>query len=173
MVADQKSPMTAIQTVQIRSLAQIRAQTTTMTALRSALTRALIRPQKNAPHLRAQNNAPLRKDLLNALKRAAPIRAGLMRRKDLDLRRDRASLLAMEMDQKNLGLSAKRKSPTKRSVERNLLLSVLQRRVQRSQMNAHQSSSHAHLRSLKSLRNARRTLTALNSIIVMLLSRGN
>jgi hypothetical protein len=164
--------MTAIQTVQIRSLVQIRAQTT-MTALRSALTRALIRPprnpQRNAHLLRAQNNAPLIKDLPNALKRAVPIRAGLMKRKDLDLRMDRASLLAMEMDQrkKNLGLSAKRKSPIKRSVERNLLLSVLQR----SQMNAHQRS-HAHLRSLKSRRNARRTLTALNSI-VMLLSRGN
>jgi hypothetical protein len=167
----EKTAKTTIQTVQIRSLAQIRAQTT-MTALRSALTRALIRPprnpQRNAHLLRAQNNAPLRKDLPNALKRAVLIRAGLMR-KDLDLRRDRASLLAMEMDQrkKNLGLSAKRKSPIKRSVERNLLLSVLQR----SQMNAHQRS-HAHLRSLKSRRNARRTLTALNSI-VMLLSRGN
>jgi hypothetical protein len=155
----EKTAKTTIQTVQIRSLAQIRAQTM-RSALRSALTRALIRPQRNAHLLRAQNNAPLKRDQLNALKRAVLIRAGLMRRKDLDLRMDRASLLAMEMDQrkKNLGLSAKRKSPIKRSVERNLLLSVLQR----SQMNAH----------LKSQRNPKRTLTVLNSI-VMLLSKGN
>jgi hypothetical protein len=159
----EKTAKTTIQTVQIRSLAQIRAQTT-MTALRSALTRAPIRPQRNAHLLKAQNNAPLKRNLPNALKRAVPIRAGLMRKKDLDLRMDRASLLAMEMDQrkKNLGLSAKKRSPTKRSVERNLLLSALQR----SQMNAHQRS-HAHLRSLKSLRNARRTLTVLNSIIML------
>jgi hypothetical protein len=166
----EKTAKTTIQTVQIRSLAQIRAQTM-RSALRSALTRALTRAQRNVHLLRAQNNAPLRRDLPNALKRAVPIRAGLMRRKDLGLRRDRVSLLAMEKDQRkrNLGLSAKRRSPTKRSVERNLLLSVLQRRAQRSQMNAHQRS-HAHL---KSLRNARRTLTVLNSIIVILLSRGN
>lgn len=164
MVADQKSAMTAIQTVQIRSLAQIRAQTTTKSAQRSALTRALIRPRRNAHLLRAQINAPLRRNHPNALKRAVPIRASLMRRKDLDLRMDRASLLAMEMNQrkKNRDLSAKRKSPTKRRGARNLLLSVLQR----SQMNAHQII-HAHLRSLETLRNARRALTALNSIVML------
>jgi hypothetical protein len=167
----EKTAMTTNQTVQIRNLAQIRAQTT-MSALRSALRSALTRPQRNAPLLRAQNNAPPRKDLPNALKRAVPIRVGLMR-KDLDLRRDLVSQLAMEMNQrkKNRDPSAKRRSPTKRSAERNLLLSAHQKRVQRSQMNAHQII-HAHLRSLKSQRNARRTLSALNSIIMLSL-RGN
>jgi len=128
-------------------------------------------PTKVPPQINAQI-----KDLKNLI-RAAPIKRVVILMMKVDRTRDRTSQ-PKEMDQteKNRDQNVRRKNLAKRrgGLRSALLKSLsahLQRRVQRSQMNAHQINLN-HLRSPKSPRNAKRSLSALNSIVMQSL-KGN
>ena len=128
-------------------------------------------PTKVPPQINAQI-----KDLKNLI-RAAPIKRVVILMMKVDRTRDRTSQ-PKEMDQteKNRDQNVRRKNLAKRrgGLRSALLKSLsahLQRRVQRSQMNAHQIYLN-HLRSPKSPRNAKRSLSALNSIVMQSL-KGN
>jgi hypothetical protein len=128
-------------------------------------------PTKVPPQINAQI-----KDLKNLI-RAALIKRVVVLMMKVDRTRDRTSQ-PKEMDQteKNRDQNVRRKNLAKRrgGLRSALLKSLsapLQRRVQRSQMNAHQINLN-HLRIPKSPRNAKRSLSALNSIVMQSL-KGN